>query len=213
MLALRLTLFLLAYLALFAVLLFLPAPTLDWWDAQVLLMSLLIVRGAAVIAVYRVNPALLADRVLLASFMASFAALVAFCSADVWHLRLLPAPLYPLRLAGLVLFIFGWFVAGQVLKDNAFAVTTVRHQAERAHHVVEGGVYRFVRHPMYASMIPVMVGMGLWLGSTAGALLTAVPMAILAMRIVLEERFLRRELPAYAGYAARVRWRLVPGIW
>jgi protein-S-isoprenylcysteine O-methyltransferase Ste14 len=32
-------------------------------------------------------------------------------------------------------------------------------------------------------------------------------------RLVLEERFLRRELPGYGEYAARVRHRLLPGIW
>lgn len=218
---------LLAYVMLFAVLLFVPAPTLHWRAAQVLLAVLLVTRVLGTFAAYRVNPALLAertgvpirrgqpmlDRVLVASYMASFAALVAFCSADVWHLRLLPPPPFAVRLAGLVLFVFGWWVAGLVLKHNAFAVTTVRHQAERGHHVVDTGVYRVVRHPLYASMIPVMVGMGLWLGSTAGALLAVVPMGILAARIVLEERFLRRTLSGYDDYAARVRWRLIPGVW
>jgi len=55
--------------------------------------------------------------------------------------------------------------------------------------------------------------MALWLGSTAGILAAAIPMSILAGRIVLEERFLHASLPGYADYAARVRWRLVPGIW
>jgi len=224
---LRLTIFLLAYVLLFAVLLFVPAPTLGWWDAHVLLAALLVMRAVGTFAAYRVNPELVAertgvpirrgqpsgDRVLLASFMASFAALVAFCSVDVWHLHLLPSPPFPLRMLGLVLFMSGWWVAGKVLEDNAFAVTTVRHQAEREHRVVDTGVYHVVRHPMYASMIPVMVGMGLWLGSTAGALLTVIPMGILTVRIALEERFLRRELPGYDEYAARVRWRLVPGVW
>ncbi|HKP77454.1 MAG TPA: isoprenylcysteine carboxylmethyltransferase family protein [Longimicrobiaceae bacterium] len=226
-LVLRLIVFLLAYVALFAALLFAPAPTLAWWDAYVLLAAMLIVRTAGVFDVYRVNPELLAeragmpirsgqplaDRMLLATWMASFAAHVAFCSADVWRLRLLPPPVFPLRMAGLALFVFGWWVAGRVLRDNAFAVTTVRHQAERAHRVADSGVYAVVRHPMYAAMIPVMVGMALWLGSTAGILAAAVPMSILVARIVLEERFLRRTLAGYAEYAARVRWRLIPGLW
>jgi protein-S-isoprenylcysteine O-methyltransferase Ste14 len=66
---------------------------------------------------------------------------------------------------------------------------------------------------MYAGIIPVLVGMSLWLESYAGALLAAVPTAILAVRIVLEERFLRRTLEGYDAYRARVRWRLVPGLW
>jgi protein-S-isoprenylcysteine O-methyltransferase Ste14 len=35
----------------------------------------------------------------------------------------------------------------------------------------------------------------------------------MVLRLRLEERFLRRELPGYAAYAARVRHRLIPGIW
>lgn len=227
MLALRLAFFLLAHVALFAVLLFLPARTLGWVDAWVLLAALLITRAVGTFRAYRVNPELLAertgmplrrdqpalDRVLLVSFMASFTALVAFCSVDVWHLRLLPAPLFPVRIAGLMLFVAGVWVALRVLRDNAFAVTTVRHQHEREHRVADSGTYAVVRHPMYASMIPVMVGMALWLGSTAGVLLAAIPMAILVARIVLEERFLRHHLEGYADYAARVRWRLIPGVW
>lgn len=215
------------YVALFAALLFAPAGRLNWRAAWVLLAALLVMRVAIALVVYRANPALLAeragppirrgqplaDRVLVSGFMASFAALVAFCSADVWRLRLLPAPPFGVRLAGLALFVAGWWIVGLVLRTNAFAATVVRHQSERAHRVVDTGVYRVVRHPMYAAMIPVMAGMGLWLGSTAGALLATVPVGILAARIVVEERFLRRTLPGYGDYAARVRWRMIPGLW
>jgi len=55
--------------------------------------------------------------------------------------------------------------------------------------------------------------MGLWLGSLAAAAASAVPIGLLAARIVLEERLLKRSLPGYPEYAARVRSRLVPGIW
>jgi protein-S-isoprenylcysteine O-methyltransferase Ste14 len=57
------------------------------------------------------------------------------------------------------------------------------------------------------------VGLALWLESFTGAIAAVVPIGILAMRILAEERFLRRELPGYAAYASRVRWRLLPGIW
>ena len=66
---------------------------------------------------------------------------------------------------------------------------------------------------MYAGLLPVMIGLALWLGSSAGAIAALMPVALLAIRIVVEERFLRRSLPAYAKYAEAVRWRLVPGVW
>jgi len=216
-----------AYVGLFALLLFVPAGTLDWWRARVLLGVLLVMRIVGTVGAIRVNPELLAersglplhrgqplaDRVLLLSFMASFAALVAFCPLDVFRLRLLPRPPAAVSLAGLVLFAAGWWIIARVLRTNAFAVRVVRHQPERRQTLVDTGVYAVVRHPMYAGIIPVLVGMCLWLQSTAGALLALVPIAILAARIVLEERFLRRALPGYDAYTARVRWRLVPRLW
>jgi protein-S-isoprenylcysteine O-methyltransferase Ste14 len=217
----------LVYVGLFAALLFVPAGTLEWRRAWVLLGVLLVMRAIGAAGALRANPALvmerqrfpvhrgqpLADRVLLLSFMASYAALVAFCSVDVFHLRLLPRPPAALSLAGLLLFVAGWWIVGLVLKTNAFAAREVRHQPERRHTLVDTGVYAIVRHPMYAGIVPVMIGMCLWLQSYAGALLVAVPTAILAIRIGHEERFLRRTLDGYDAYTARVRWRLVPGLW
>jgi protein-S-isoprenylcysteine O-methyltransferase Ste14 len=227
MTALRAAAGILAYVGLFTVLLFAPAGTLDWWRAWVLLGVLLVMRAIGAAGAIRVNPELLAerqklplhrgqplvDRVLLLSFMASFAALIAFCSVDVFHLRLLPRPPAAISAAGIVLFAAGWWILALVLRTNPFAAREVRHQQERRHTLVDTGVYAVVRHPMYAGIIPVLVGMCLWLQSDAGALLAAVPIAILAARIVLEERFLRRTLDGYDAYTTRVRWRLVPGIW
>lgn len=66
---------------------------------------------------------------------------------------------------------------------------------------------------MYAGLILVMLGMGLWLGTYAGSISTLLPAAILAMRSVVEENVLRSELVEYDAYKTRVRYRLLPGIW
>jgi protein-S-isoprenylcysteine O-methyltransferase Ste14 len=58
-----------------------------------------------------------------------------------------------------------------------------------------------------------MVGIPLWLESYAGALLASVPIATLAVRIVVEEQFLRRKLAGYDAYTRRVRYRLIPFVW
>ena len=79
--------------------------------------------------------------------------------------------------------------------------------------VVSDGPYRRIRHPGYAGVI-VFYGSALLL---LGSLWAFVPfgflLAVLAVRVMLEERTLRRELPGYAEYANRVRWRLLPGVW
>lgn len=216
-----------AYVALFAVLLWLGAGTWRWPAAWVLLAALLVIRVTSDARLWRVQRALMeereglplrrgqaaADRVLVPAFMATYAALVAFCAADAWRLHLLPQPANWLRAIGLAAFIAGWWLVHRALETNAFAAFVVRHQADRGQVVVSNGPYATVRHPMYAGLVVVMLGLALWLGSWAGAIFSALPVAMLAARILVEERLLRAELPGYAEYAARVRWRLVPGLW
>jgi protein-S-isoprenylcysteine O-methyltransferase Ste14 len=74
-------------------------------------------------------------------------------------------------------------------------------------------VYSKLRHPMYAGAVPFIVGTCLWLGSYAATLLAIVPIAVVAVRIVIEERFLRQELDGYDSYTQRTRYRLIPFLW
>jgi protein-S-isoprenylcysteine O-methyltransferase Ste14 len=104
-------------------------------------------------------------------------------------------------------------IKGLALRANAFAVAELRVQHERRHVVATSGVYRVVRHPFYAADPLIFVGQALWLGSWTAAAHAVAPTALVVVRLVLEERLLRRELPGYAAYAERVRYRLVPGVW
>jgi len=154
-----------------------------------------------------------ADRILLATFMASYAGVVWFAAADMWRFHLLPPLPTWARVLGLGAFIVGTGLVHNALRANAFAVTVVRLQEERGHYVVREGPYGIVRHPMYAGLVPVMLGVAAWLGSAAAMIAVAVPTLILCLRIVLEERMLRARLPGYVDYARDVRWRLLPGVW
>lgn len=96
---------------------------------------------------------------------------------------------------------------------NHFLSTRSRIQSERGHTVVQHGPYRFVRHPMYASRIVLIMGAALTLGSWI-ALVPAVFIALLlVLRTSLEDRMLTTELPGYRTYAKHVPGRLVPGLW
>lgn len=213
---------------LIAALLFLSAGTLSWWRAWVLLGVLLVVRSISALAVYRVSPALLherarlpvhrdqppADRMLLLAVLATgFVGLPVIAGADVFHWHLLPRPAPLPAGLGLFLFVLGWGLKGLALRANAFATAVVRLQHERKHTVVDSGVYGIVRHPFYAGTPLVLVGQALWLESCTAALCALLPTALVLVRLELEERFLRRELPGYGDYAERVRYRLLPGIW
>jgi protein-S-isoprenylcysteine O-methyltransferase Ste14 len=110
------------------------------------------------------------------------------------------------------------FAAGIALMEwamvvNRFFSTLIRHQAERGHHVVTEGPYRLVRHPGYTGSFVAMPLMGLALGSWLAALPAFVFSLLLIRRAAIEDRFLHRELEGYRDYAARVRWRLLPGVW
>jgi protein-S-isoprenylcysteine O-methyltransferase Ste14 len=70
-----------------------------------------------------------------------------------------------------------------------------------------------VRHPMYVGAVLLMIGMPLWLESDSGVVFAALPIATLAARILIEERFLKRELAGYEDYTKKVRYRLIPFVW
>jgi protein-S-isoprenylcysteine O-methyltransferase Ste14 len=98
-----------------------------------------------------------------------------------------------------------------VLKQNSYAASTVRVESEQS--VISTGLYGVVRHPMYAGTLPLMVAIPLALGSWWGLLLLIPLLPILAWRLLDEETVLRRDLPGYADYCRRVRYRLIPGVW
>jgi protein-S-isoprenylcysteine O-methyltransferase Ste14 len=100
------------------------------------------------------------------------------------------------------------------MRVNRFFSSVVRIQQDRGQIVVSTGPYAFVRHPGYLAGIVVMVVGGLALDSWIATVLLAVcTMPFLLYRIVAEDRMLHAELPGYRDYAARVRWRLLPGVW
>ena len=76
------------------------------------------------------------------------------------------------------------------------------------------GPYAVIRHPGYLAGIVIIVASGIALGSwLAAALLIVLSLPFLLYRAITEDRVLQAELPGYRDYAARVRWRLLPGIW
>ena len=96
---------------------------------------------------------------------------------------------------------------------NHFLSARSRIQSERGHTVVQHGPYRFVRHPLYASRIVLIIGTALTLGSWIALVPAALNAVLLILRASLEDRLLTTELPGYREYAKHVPGRLVPGLW
>jgi protein-S-isoprenylcysteine O-methyltransferase Ste14 len=73
------------------------------------------------------------------------------------------------------------------------------------------GPYRFLRHPIYAGYTLIHIGFLLGFPSLPNALLYATLFAVEVVRLLREEAVLNRD-PDYRAYAARVRYRLLPGV-
>ena len=72
--------------------------------------------------------------------------------------------------------------------------------------------YAYVRHPMYSSVILFAAGVPLLLGSCWGLIVSALPIVVLAVRVVIEERTLKAGFDGN-HYADRMRYRFVPLLW
>lgn len=96
-------------------------------------------------------------------------------------------------------------------KENPYAARTV--EVFEDHKLIETGPYAIVRHPMYAGIIPMFTFMPLALGSFWAMIPIIGICAILVARTLNEEKVLRRDLPGYAAYCKKVRYRLLPRVW
>ena len=151
------------------------------------------------------------DWVWFGAFIPLYVAILVVAGLDIrsgW--TLLPQWVWPI---GLVLFLLGGGLFLRAMGENPFFEKTVRIQSERGHHVIDTGPYRTARHPGYVGMVAWILSFPLLLTSAWALLPTALAMISLVIRTALEDRMLQKKLPGYADYAARVRSRLIPGVW
>jgi len=207
------------------VLLFVPAGTLHWPAAWVFLATIAILGIACGLWLARTDPALLAERMhpmmqrdqpaADKKFMLAFGIV-----ALIWFLAIGLDQRYHASTVSLGLQALGWamlllstgFIMW-VMRENSFAAPVVKLQTERGHRVVSTGPYAWVRHPMYSGTVLFFVGAPMLLGSWWGVAMSPLFVVLFAIRAEIEERALIAGLPGYADYTARVRYRLVPGLW
>jgi protein-S-isoprenylcysteine O-methyltransferase Ste14 len=131
---------------------------------------------------------------------------------DAVRFRLSHLPFF-LQVVGVLVLVgsFTWMYLA--FRENAYVTPTVHIQQERGQTVVSTGPYRYVRHPMYTGFHLFFVGMPLLLGSVFGLVLALLLIGLVVRRAVLEERLLRKNLPGYDTYLARVPSRFFPHMW
>ncbi len=117
------------------------------------------------------------------------------------------------QLIGVVLIVGGYLVAVWAMLVNEYFSAVVRIQKDRGHRVVTTGPYSMVRHPAYAGGIVSMLATPLMLDAMWAFIPAALVVVTVIMRTTLEDTALLQGLPGYQEYAAKVRFRLAPGLW
>jgi protein-S-isoprenylcysteine O-methyltransferase Ste14 len=206
-------------------LLFASAGTLHWPGAWALLATSAVLGPACGLWLAKTDPALLAERMRLTAreeqpaadkkFMLVFAATALIWLVAMGLDRRLHASDMPLALQvlGLAMYLASIGFIMWVFRENSFAAPVIKVQTARGHHVISTGPYAFVRHPMYSGVMLFFFGVPLLVGSWWGVALAPLFAILFAVRAGIEERALIAGLPGYADYTARVRYRLLPGIW
>lgn len=203
--------------------LFLPAWTLNYWQAWVFIVVFLICVNGIGVYLSIQDPALLerrknvgpaveqnvVQRIIMSIAFASIFGLLVYCALD-YRFGWSPLPA-SVSLAGDVLVALGLFINLLVFKENSFGGSTVQTFEDQK--VISTGPYRLIRHPMYLGVLIMMMGVPLALGAWRGFAVFVIMLPGLVWRILDEEKLLNKDLPGYAAYAQRVRYRLLPYIW
>ncbi len=211
---------------LLGLMLFGSAGTLSWTAAWVWIGILFIISIPMVVLLLRDDPDLLRerlkspiqadqkgwDKVLLTVLLTLMALWLPLMGLDAvryhWsHMSL------GLQLLGTIVLCLSLYVICLCFRENSFLAPVVKIQTERGHHVVSTGPYSHVRHPMYSGALLYFPGTALLLGSWYGFAMGLVLCGLIVLRTLLEDRTLQSELPGYAEYASKVRFRLIPHIW
>ena len=110
-----------------------------------------------------------------------------------------------------VLFLAAYGLYAEVMRENAYLSRTITVQEGQK--VIDSGLYGIVRHPMYMATILLFLMIPLVLGSWYSLIAFAFYPAIMIVRLKDEEALLTRELPGYAEYKKKVKYRILPFIW
>ena len=110
-----------------------------------------------------------------------------------------------------IIFLIGYAMYAEVMRENAYLSRTVK--VETSQKVIDTGLYGAVRHPMYAATLLMFLSMPIVLGSWYSLAVFFHYPAVIAIRIINEEKLLSAKLEGYSEYMKKVKYRLIPFIW
>lgn len=215
---------LVVYFAIMIVLLFWPAGTIDWRRGWLFLTLFAVLTFVGVGWIARDNPELFAarskfqegtkawDAVVASLTVLLYLAIFPIAALDDARFRWAPTPDW-VTFAGYALLAAGFMGVTWAQSVNRHFEATVRIQSDRDHRVIDTGPYAYIRHPGYAFALVMTSGIALSLGSLYALIPVAISAPLLMIRTLGEEAVLRAGLPGYTAYAARVKYRWLPGVW
>lgn len=207
-------------IVLVALLLFLPAGTLRYWNGWLFILVLFVPMFLAGIVMMARNPDLLRKRLnaresemeqkqVIACSGLMF--LAAFILAGLnFRYGWITVPRWAVW-AGTAVFLAAYLMYAEVLRENVYLSRTVEVQDDQK--IIDTGLYGVVRHPMYASTLLLFLSMPWILGSPLSFLILLLYIPLIAKRIKNEEKVLENGLEGYAAYRERVKYKVIPYIW
>ena len=205
---------------LMGLLLFLPAGTVHYWNAWLLLAILFLPMLVVGIVLMRKAPDLLRKRLntketesdqitVIIGSSAMFVSGFILAGLD-FRFGWLPLPRW-VSIAAAVVFLIAYALYVEVLRENAYLSRTVEIQENQK--VIDTGLYCIVRHPLYSVTLLLFLSIPLVLGSLISLVVFLFYPFLIAKRIRNEEQVLEAGLEGYTEYKTRVKYRIIPFIW
>ena len=201
-------------------LLFLPAGSLQYWQAWLLMGILLVPMFCAGLVMLVKKPELLEKRLKMREEQSEQKKVIAlsglmfvavFIVAGLNHrFQWCVMPDWAVWVA-VVVFLLGYLLFAEVLRENVYLSRTVEVQKDQK--VIDNGLYGVVRHPMYMATLLLFLAMPLVMGSPISFVIALAYFPIIRKRILNEEEVLEEGLKGYREYKQKVRYRIIPFIW
>jgi protein-S-isoprenylcysteine O-methyltransferase Ste14 len=200
------------------------AGRVTWWQGWAFLLTFIVYVSVLVWRLSKVDPDLVRernrpadvaetwDRVVMGIYSVVLMVLLIVTALDGGRYLWSAIPL-GVQMIGWVLLVVAGILVWHVMMTNAYLSSWARIQADRGQVVVQEGLYRRIRHPMYLGIMLSFLGIPLLLNSWWGMIPSVVIVGLFVYRTYREDQMLIDSLAGYVEYTQKVKYRLLPGIW